>query len=247
MHSPESVYDDLEGDRRSREGEIRLVERLIEGTQSEDERAMLKRSLVLLAYAHLEGFCKFSLLAYAAALNALKIRCVEASYPVAAAGLSKVFAALRNPNSKHDAFRHIFPDDAQLHLLAREQVFVSSYEKIVSGQVEIPDQLIDTKSNLSAGILRKMLFQLGLSYPVVDEHEANISKLLGIRNAIAHGDRLKVPGDKDIDDYVVTALSVMKFLQNEVYAALKGQVYLRKTDDERSVPISEGKADILAG
>ena len=72
-----------------------------------------------------------------------------------------------------------------------------------------------------------MLFQLGLNYPVVDEHHSNIAKLLGIRNAIAHGDRLKVPSDREVTDYLTTVFLVMSFIQTEIYDALKGQIYLR--------------------
>src|SRR5262249_53536879 len=111
MHSLEDVYSDLEGDRGSRESEVRLIERLIQMADSDLEKNMLRRTIILLIYAHLEGFCKFALLAYAAALNSLNISCSEAAYPIAAAGLTKVFAALRDPNSKHDAFRRPLPDD----------------------------------------------------------------------------------------------------------------------------------------
>lgn len=227
MPSPEAVYSDLEADRRSREGEIRLIERLFAMSASEDEKNMIKRSLVLVAYAHLEGFCKFVLFSYTAALNSIGISCSEASIPIAAASLFKVFAALRDPQSKHPAFRSRMPDDAQLHLAAREQIFLESFQAISSGKLDIPDRVVDTKANLSPDVLRKLLFQLGLSYTSVEKHESNLAKLLGIRNAIAHGDRLKVPADKELAEYLKSAFEIMAFLQNEVFVALQTQVYLR--------------------
>lgn len=226
MHSPDDVFGDLEGDRRSREAEVRLLERLIR-TSDEDEKAMLRRLIILLTYAHLEGFCKFALQAYMAALNALRLRCADASYPIAAAGLTKVFAALRDPNSKHDEFRRQLPDDSQLHLAAREQIFVEAYEGLSGSIVEIPDSVVDTKSNLSPIILKKMLFQLGLHYPAVDAHSGSIYRLLQIRNAIAHGDRLRVPSENDVSSCVTAMLEVMSFLQNEIFVALKNGLYLR--------------------
>lgn len=227
MHSPESVFGDLEADRQSREGEIRLIERLFAMSESDDEKNMIKRSLVLVAYAHLEGFCKFSLFAYAAALNSLGINCCDASIPVAAASLSKVFAALRDPQSKHPVFRRRMPDDTQLHLAAREQIFLESFQAVSSAKLDIPDRVVDTKSNLSPDVLRKMLFQLGLSYSAVEQHGSNLAKLLGIRNAIAHGDRLKVPTDAELTDYIGSAFAIMAFLQNEIFVALQNQLYLR--------------------
>ncbi len=227
MRSPESVYADLEADRSSREGEIRFIERLLKTTDVEAEQAMLKRSLILLMYAHLECFCKFSMLSYTSAVNALSLRCSEVSYPIAAAGLTKVFAALRDPNNKHDAFRRSMPDDSKLHLCAREQIFIESFERISAQRVVIPDDLVDTKSNLSPDMLKKIMFQLGLDFPVVEAHRGNIGMLLGMRNAIAHGDRLKVPSDKNVEDCSSSTFAVMAFLQGEVYAALQKQVYLK--------------------
>jgi hypothetical protein len=51
--------------------------------------------------------------------------------------------------------------------------------------------------------------------------------LLGVRNAIAHGDRLKIPSDKEVEDYPVSVFEVMSFLQSEIYSALRNQIYLR--------------------
>lgn len=228
MLSPDQVYEDLEGDHRSREGEVRLIERFLQQSGSEDEKSMLKRALILLIYAHLEGFCKFALLAYVAAVNSAGLQCAEASYPIAAASLSRVFASLRNASSKHDTFRRSLPDDSQLHLAARERQFMEEYEVVIQRKIQIPDVLVDTKSNLSPVVLKKIMFQLGLEYPAIEEHESNISKLLGIRNAIAHGDRLKIPTDKQIEEYSNTAFIIMRHLQGEVYDSLKNRHYLRQ-------------------
>ncbi len=69
MRSPDDIFQDLEADRRQREAELRLIENIAARTAIEAERDMLFRSLVLLAYAHFEGFCKFALLAYAGAVS----------------------------------------------------------------------------------------------------------------------------------------------------------------------------------
>lgn len=239
MPSADDVFDDLEGDRRSREGEIRLVERLIGGARTEAEREMLQRSLVLLTYAHLEGYCKFALLSYAAAVNAQNIKCSQASYPLAAAGLSKLFSALRNPSSKHKFFNRAFPEDTQLHLIWREQVFVEAIDGVGDEVLDLSDDLVDTQSNLSANVLRKMLFKLGFAYPIIDQHEGNLGLLLGIRNAIAHGDRLRVPKPEQLRDCVAAAIAIMEFLQLEVYGALYDRAFLRRPDSAAGAVLVE--------
>lgn len=181
----------------------------------------------MLIYSHVEGYCKFALLTYVEWINAAGLKCSQVTYPLVAATLSQVFAALRDPNSKHEFFRNILPLDQALHLTAREHAFVERYDQVVSQNVKIPDRVVDTKSNVTPEILMKMLFQLGMEFEEVRPQAGNLSKLLGIRNAIAHGDRLKVPKDSEISDFKTTAVAVMAFLQSEVYASLSGEKYLR--------------------
>jgi hypothetical protein len=234
MRSPVDIFQDLESDRLQREGEIRLIENIAARTKEEVERNMLFRSLALLTYAHLEGFCKFALLAYAGAINAIGLPCVEASSAVMAASLGNLFAALRDINSKNPEFSRKLPQDRELHMLWRERTFLESYNKIVGQQVEIPDRIVDTKANLNSTVLKRNLYQLGLDHPTVDKHGGSIDMLLGVRNAIAHGDALKVPTPGQIKEYSSAAFEVMQFVQNEVFTALKRQIYRRVPPPEEA-------------
>lgn len=229
MRSPEQVYEEIENDRAQREREVRLIENIASRAQNEEERNMLRRSLILLTYAHFEGFCKFALLAYASAVNAIGLPCRDACTPLVAATLNKVFAALRDVNSKHEAFAHGLPNDRDLHLLARQRSFIDKYEDIVTRRVELPDSLVDTKSNLNSLMLKRNLYQLGLEYPAVDAYRGSIDKLLGVRNAIAHGDALKVPSAMEANEYTGAAFEVMRFVQQEVYDALRSEAYRKIT------------------
>src|SRR5437764_7329718 len=89
MRPPDDVFQDIENDRALRENEIRLIENIATRTGNDAERDMLRRSLVLLTYAHLEGSCKFSLSAYAGAINGLALPCREAATALVAASLSR--------------------------------------------------------------------------------------------------------------------------------------------------------------
>jgi hypothetical protein len=236
MRSPEEVFGELEEDRASREQEIRLIENIISKSTSEQEQNMLRRSLVLLTYAHLEGFSKFALMAYAASVNALRLSCQDASIPLVALSLSSVFAALRDLNSKHPEFARLV-DDRELHLLARERSFIENFERLTSRLVEIPDRAVDTKSNLSSIVLKRNLYQLGLQYPIVEKHGGTIDRLLGVRNAIAHGDKLKTPKQRDIADYLAATFDVMKFIQEEIFVALRDKAYQRDASAALALPL----------
>lgn len=231
MRSPEEVFEDLEADRASREAEINFLKRIHAENKIEQEQEMLRRSIALLTYAHFEGFCKFSLTSYASFINALNVPCLKASPAVVAASLTKVFAALRDNKRKHDSFRRSLPDDGYLHLAAREQEFIENYSRLLEGPVEIPDAAVDTKSNVNADVLRKLLFQLGLDFTIIELHRSNINKLLGVRNAIAHGDRLSIPENDKLESYIETAYEVMKYLQNKIYDAMQGSTYLKKSHE----------------
>lgn len=220
MSSPDDVFRQMEGDRSVREREIRLVGNVARKAASQPEREMLFRTSVLLTYAHLEGFCKFALTAYVSAINALNLSCNEASHAIAAASLTELFGALRHPQTKHEFFANELPEDAKLHLMAREREFMANYTAAMRMPIRLAETVVDTESNLKPVVLMKNLFKLGLNYKAVEPHKSSISKLLGVRNAIAHGDILKVPKSEEIDEYVASAFGVMSFVQNEVYTAL---------------------------
>jgi hypothetical protein len=227
MPSPDEILADIEADRTSREAEIRLIENLISTAGNDDDRGRLRRMLVLVVYSHLEGFCKFALLSYSTAINSLGIECRDAAAPIAAAGLTQVFRALRDSQSKHPVFRKPFPHDADLHLSHREQEFIAEYEAISSIRVNIPDTAIDTRSNLDTDVLKMLLFRLGLDYNNVETHRSSLNRLVGNRNAIAHGDRLKIPTENAVSDYLATARTLMSFLQSQIYNALVERIFLR--------------------
>jgi len=151
---------------------------------------MLFRTSVLLTYSHLEGFCRFALTAYLSAINALNLSSNDASPAIVAASLSEIFGALRHPQTKHEFFAAALPDDTKLHLIAREREFIENLQAAMQRPVKLPDNLIDTESNLKPIVLMKNLFKLGLDYKLVEPHKATVNKLLGVRNAIAHGDSL---------------------------------------------------------
>jgi len=225
MRSLEDFLSELESDRLDRESELRLVENLASRAASDEEAQMLRRSLILLAYAHLEGFCKFALFLYAGAINAESLPCSAATIPVMSASLREIFSALRNVQSKSPEFRRGAPDDSDLHMLWRERAFIENYHAILSRTVTIPDKIVDTEHNLDGMVLKKNLYKLGLDHSAASAQESNLNKLVGIRNSIAHGDRLTRPSAEKCRDYLATVFEVMGAVQEIVIAAIRDQKY----------------------
>jgi hypothetical protein len=119
------------------------------------------------------------------------------------------------------------PDDTKLHLTAREIEFIEKMDTMFKAPVDIPDSAIDVESNLKAIVLKKNLYRLGLNYLEAEVEQETLDKLLGIRNAIAHGDRLRVPTAKEVSDYSALVFRIMNFIQTEVYDGLRRRAYLR--------------------
>lgn len=226
MRSADEAYEDIEEDRAVREAEVRLIERYYNAAVSANERTMLARSLVLLTYAHVEGFTKFALQTYISVINGMKIPCYKATLPLAAATLSSVFAALRDVNARHSVFRDL-PSDHDIHLQQRNVDFIEKYDTIMAQVVDIPDSAIEAATNLNSRMLKRALFKMGLSLPELEPYHGTIDRLLGERNAIAHGDRIHVPKPEAIADYLHTTFKLMLLIQQEIYGALNDETYYR--------------------
>lgn len=228
MPSVDDIGRDLELDRSSREAEIRLLERYLSSNNDDIESKALRRCIVVVSYSHFEGFCKFALTAYVSAINSMGIENDKVCDALLAASMTDVFEALRNDAKKHDLFRKSLPQDADVHRLARQQVFVSSFEGSIRKKIaSIPDKVVDAKSNLNAAVLKRNLFILGLSFDFVDEHRSEIDSLLHVRNSVAHGDLLTDPKPGQLEKFQKITSTIMSAVHQEIINALLEKRYLR--------------------
>jgi hypothetical protein len=218
---------ELEEDRAWRDKEIREFQNRGSAISDEEGQKRYRRAVVLLLYAHYEGFCQFALTLYTSAINRTGITCGEASYAVAAASLANMFKDLGNPQKKSDLFRRELPDDFKLHRFAREREFVERVAEVEKHKVEIPDYVVDTESNLTPIVLRKNLYRLGLPHDQFDNHASDINKLLGIRNGISHGSLKEGVDAKTYEDLRTATSSIMTNLSAGVMKALAETAYMR--------------------
>lgn len=178
----------IELEQQWREAELRFLANHLNSLKAEAERETFRRSYILMLYAHFEGFVKFALQHYMAAINAQNIRIGDASHCIAAASLGDLFKSLRNPEKKSDYFRRSLPNDVALHRYQRDRDFIESMEAVFERPLKIPDDTVDFDSNLKPEVLQKNLFRLGLPYKDIEKVEGKITALLRFRNAIAHGE-----------------------------------------------------------
>ena len=221
------LYAELEADREWREEEIRTFQNRGAKLDNQDEQDRYRRALVLLLYAHYEGFCKFALVLYVSAINQSGIVCGTAEYALAAASLAGLFRDLRNPTKKSDIFRNALPDDAKLHQFAREREFVERTAELEKLPVKIEDDVVDTESNLTPVVLKKNLYRLGLPHDKFDNHKDEINKLLAVRNGISHGALKDGIKEKLYRELRTATYSIMSAVSVDVMKALYETSYLR--------------------
>jgi hypothetical protein len=185
MLTSAQLYEELENERLWREADLRFLQNQSKGL-SVSEREYYSRVLVLMAYAHVEGFTKFALLGYVRCINSSGIKCSDAVAAIAAASLADIFLSLRNAEKKSDLFPSV-PDDSALHRLARERDFVEKSPEILGRSLDVPDSVVNTESNLWPVVLRKNLFRLGLPFDRFQHLDASLSMLVNTRNEIGHG------------------------------------------------------------
>lgn len=223
------VRAEIERDRAWRQDELRFFQNCAARFETKEEQQQFNRAVILLLYAHFEGFCKFAFTLYINEVNKIQLVCATANYSLAASSLSDLFRALRDPTKKCAEFKTALPDDSKLHLFAREKEFVERAADLMQRRLSIPEEIIDTESNLRPVVLRKNLFRLGFKHDQFEPFEGDIHLLLEYRNKIAHGaaqDGIK----QDTYEKLRNATdAIMNQLTLDIMDAIQSKAYLRSS------------------
>jgi len=167
---------------------------------------VLLRALVTMSYAHWEGYVRFCAKAYFEHLTLRKLR----------------YSTLE---------RQIYVNSFLIRLDAmnKARIGIEARCKLVNDILDgiegrfgyIHPDLIDTKANLSADVIRDICMICGIDGAHFEDRRPFIDLIvLRRRNAIAHG-RQEYIGEADIDDLVARTLALMEhfraLLENKVY------------------------------
>lgn len=222
-----TLWAEIEDEQAWRIDEMRFFQNQLATLSDENQKEQFRRALILLLYAHFEGFCKFALSLYATTINHEGIACGDANHAIAAASLADLFAALRDPSSRCPEFRTTLPDDSQLHRFARDREFFMRTDDFARRLVVIPDKFVDTEANLKPVVLRKILYRLGFQHDLFQHVEGEIHRLLNMRNGIAHGDLKSGVAETRYDEIRVAVFHIMDEIKRTVMAALQNRSYLK--------------------
>lgn len=207
--------------------ELRFLKNQISFLTLEKDKEIQRRSVLLMMYAHFEGFFKFSFQLYVRTINESSLKCHQVNSHILASAFNDLFKELRNPNSKSQLFNKALPDDRKLHTLARSVEFINSLQNSLNETVAIPEDVVNTESNLKPVVLKKILYMLGMDHTMFKDEQGDIQRLLVKRNQIAHGESRMGILAKEFGVLYDLTISLLKVIKSRIMKSLTDEDYLK--------------------
>lgn len=221
------VQAELEQELTWRHNELRFLTNVMLGLQDDADQRVFRKALLVMLYAHFEGFCKAALTVFVRTVNRENLECGQLNSTLAAAALQKVFAGL-DGSSKSPVFNRALPNDEPLHRVSRQIEFLSNLPVVLAIKpAAISEDIVDPESNLKPIVLKKNLFRLGLRHDAFEAHDVTIHQLLRRRNDVAHGAKADGLTPEEFEPLRQAVYSIMDEIKSHVLTALSEKLYLR--------------------
>ncbi len=193
----------------------------------EDNKSKYRKSLVLVLYAHLEGYIKISLQTYIQYINSQQLSRKDVNTGLMVASMYKEFLAYENLDRKCEIFRRELPDDARLHRLFRRIDFMEKVDDFKEQKLNIDDQIINIESNLRYIVLQKNLYKIGLPIDLFNDYQSDIDALVNRRNSIAHGDFKAGVTAQEFSNWETKVFSILSGVTRLLYDYANNKRYLQ--------------------
>lgn len=222
--------------------------RAIDSSDTETERVKAekdkyRKSLVLILYAHFEGFFRYSFEVYAEALNNENIAIHKAVEPLAASSHSSEFEdyedIVKYSGLDSDLFnREIKKLEKRIAFLSKVELKKSQPLKLHIGNYNDKKSVIYTASNLKSEIIDRILYafgvhqDLGISKSDFGQLTGRITQLMIKRNVIAHGDN-KAPefrngvSESEYNDFKNSFDKIVELIPIVITKAMNQKLYLK--------------------
>jgi hypothetical protein len=195
-----------------REGELASIKILLSTTNKESVRyKALLRSLVVLLYAHYEGFCKFAWDLYLDTIEQEKVKRHECCEEIIKLSLRKKFKELGGDLSSKSIW----------------DFFTKNLPEFLTEEVEFKIHL-ETESNLWPNLLKANSTDAGLACLMADSNQILLKTLVGRRNNIAHGQKEIIADLAEYEKYERAAFEAMIELGLSVVECLEQRKYLNR-------------------
>lgn len=184
----------VDGDLAWRKRELTTMKFAVEKSRDHESDA-LRRAGVALLYAHFEGFIKSAGTSYIEFVARQRLTHAELKPNFLALAIKQELTAAKQSS------------DAELYT----KVTAYFVEKLNSRARIGWTNIVQTRSNLGADVMRNIIATLGFDYsPYATLEKTIIERLRGARNNIAHGKFLSV----DADAYQLLHTAVIAMLEN---------------------------------
>lgn len=199
---------------------------------SESNKDIYRKMLIVMMYSYFEGFCKNVLMSYANYISRLELKVNEVTSGLAATSLEEDFNQLENTNHKPIELKgRLIENDGRLHRFSRRKEFVENNNLYINKTVNISSESIDVESNLKSYVLKSLLYKLDIDYTIIDPYQEILNELLGKRNAIAHGDMVNGIELSKYNDYKSKVLKLMDIVKSAIIEAFKNETFLKKSNN----------------
>lgn len=230
----EAIRSELEEDLSWRTEEIRLLTNQINFIR-ETERERYYRTLVVMLYAHVEGFTKFCAKVYLLAIINTGIPLCRLKAELQGTGIDGIINGIEDTN-QGGFYLSSAPAKHRLSRAFRLTEFMNRFDEIRSTSFTADlDDAVDTESNLKPKVLRRILYRIGLSMDVFSDYEDHLDSLAARRHTIAHGEHKAGIRREDYARLETNALLYMEELIKVISQALVTKAYL--SEAERLCPI----------
>lgn len=197
----------------------------------DDNKIAVTKILIVMLYAHLEGFYKDCMECYIKLINQSDYSLNELNESLVAASLSKQFSSFEDMNRKCRELTSVPPTEDYLHKFHRRKeltkIFNSDY---INRKARIKDSIINTKSNLMFSVWQENFYILGLDEKYFQNYQKHIDKLVNLRNSVAHGSQREPIEFSEFEVLQKQIIQLMENLITYLYQYSYDKLYLANID-----------------
>ncbi len=201
----------------------------LKNTLKEENKIPVTKILIVILYAHLEGFFKDCLESYVSFLNSSEKTLASFSDEIITLSLTKEFSSFEDLNKKCKELKLNLPIESFLHKFHRRKeltiIFRTDY---LNKKIKINEKVINTKSNLNYDIFQENFYLFGLDYNYFDSYKEFINKLVNLRNSVAHGSQKTPINFNDFQNIELKILELMEKIIVYLYNYCEKKNYLSK-------------------
>lgn len=195
-----------------------------------DNNVPVVKTLIVMLYAHFEGFFKDCLECYIKYINSTNLTLSNYTDTIITASLNREYMAFEDSNRRCKELTTVPPAEEFLHRYHRRRELTKKFtSNYLDKKIRIDEKIINTKSNLGYSVLQENLYVLGLDYNYFADKQNTIRKLVRLRNAVAHGSQKEPIEFIEFEKIEKDILEIMEEIIKYLYKFCLEERYLRNT------------------